>query len=111
VPVYVLLALTLAVGAAFPYTRRKLFEQSPIARARIGGLPAMTVICGSAAVVVLFGAYLLWNDPNASGTDRTPVWIFLALALAVTAYYFVLQALQRRRGKEISSGFDEIPVE
>ncbi|MEA2285588.1 MAG: hypothetical protein QOJ21_1631 [Solirubrobacteraceae bacterium] len=111
VPVYVLLALTLAVGAAFPYARRSLFEQSPIARARIAGLPAMTVVCGTAAVVVLFGAWLLWNDPNASGTDRTPVWIFLALAVAVTAWYFVLQAMKRRRGVDISSSFNEIPVE
>jgi amino acid transporter len=111
VPVYVLLALTLAVGAAFPYTRRSLYDQSPIARVRIGGLPAMSVVCAAGAIVVLFGAWLLWNDPNASGTDRTPIWIFLGLAIAVTAYYFVLQAMKRRRGVDISSTFDEIPVE
>ncbi|MEA2226685.1 MAG: hypothetical protein QOF04_315, partial [Solirubrobacteraceae bacterium] len=31
--------------------------------------------------------------------------------IAVTAYYFVLQAMKRRRGVDISSTFDEIPVE
>jgi amino acid transporter len=111
VPVYLLLALTLAVGAAFPFARRSMFAQSPIAHARMLGLPAMTVVCGVGVIVVIAGAVLLWTDPIASGTDRTPIWVFFALAALVTIYYFVLQRFKRHRGVEISSTFDEIPVE
>ncbi|MCU0313717.1 MAG: hypothetical protein MUC84_06605 [Solirubrobacteraceae bacterium] len=111
IPIYVAFAVSMAVGTVFPYARRELFEQSVVARARILGVPLMSVFCGLGTAIFVGWAVMVWNDPTASGTSRAPVWIAAIAAVAVLVYYVAFSAYKRSRGEDIGLRFKQIPVE
>jgi amino acid transporter len=105
-----------------PYTKRDLYEASPIAKYKIAGVPLIT-ICG-----VIFGAFLLFLlyqwllDPNAlygigwsinpDGYKNTTSLIFmgvmylLALIIYLGAWFY-----RKNQGIDLSLVYKEIPVE
>lgn len=95
----------------FPYARPELFNQSIVAKARIFGVPAMSIFCGLATLVFIGWAIMVWNDPTASGTSRVPVWVAAIAALVVLVYYVAFSAYKRSRGEDIGLRFKQIPVE
>lgn len=111
IPIYVAFAVSMAVGTVFPYARPELFNQSIVAKARIFGVPAMSIFCGLATLVFIGWAIMVWNDPTASGTSRVPVWVAAIAALVVLVYYVAFSAYKRSRGEDIGLRFKQIPVE
>ncbi len=97
-------------GAIFPWRRRRLYAESPIAR-RLFGLPAITVIG-----VLAFGVYLLFMIPlmlnDALGANaRTGIVATVVLALAPFLIYGISYVVNRRRGVDLSLAFRELPPE
>ncbi len=101
----------------FPSSRSQLFESSPAARSRLGGIPVMSI---TGAVSTLFFAamiYLLWNDTNAAGPLFTSegltreFWLVLGIVLAGTAWYLGARTYRRRQGIDLDLAFRQIPIE
>lgn len=111
VPLYFLLAVTMAVGAVFPFARRHFFDQSVVRDEKIFGIPAMTIVCGIASILLVGWTVMLWNDPVASGTDRTPIWVAAGILGGIALYYFGLRYYKLRQGEDISVTFKRIPIE
>ncbi|MEW5987149.1 MAG: APC family permease [Chloroflexota bacterium] len=105
-----------------PYTRRDLYNASPIAKYKVAGVPLITV-CG-----VIFTAFLLFLlyewflDPNAlygigwsinpNGYKNTTSIIFMGVMyLLALAIYLGAVAYRRGRGVDIRLVYKEIPVE
>jgi amino acid transporter len=116
-------ALVVVWGAAmvaavlFPRTRRELFQASPAASSRIGGVPVMVV---SALVSLAFFAlvlYLLWNDPIAAGPMFTldhlsrEFWIVLGIVVFGVAWFLGTRRYRRRQGIDVDLAFRQIPIE
>ncbi|HEX5145718.1 MAG TPA: hypothetical protein VFV85_01745 [Conexibacter sp.] len=111
VPLFIGIGITMLVGVFFPYTRRDLIEQSTIADARIFGVHKMTITCALGTAIMAFWTWLMLEDPIASGTDRTPLWVTAGIAVAIALYYVGLRVYRRRQGEDISVAFKRIPVE
>jgi basic amino acid/polyamine antiporter, APA family len=127
------LASTLVIAVTFlgstiaaivlPYTKKDLYEASPIAKYKVAGVPLIT-ICG-----VIFAAFLLFLlyewllDPNAlygigwsineNGVKNTTSLIYmgvmylLALAIYLSARYY----RRTKEGIDLGLIYKEIPVE
>ena len=111
VPLFVAIGLTMLVGTFFPYTRKELIEQSIVADKKWFGIHRMSILCGAGTIIMAFWSWLMWDDSIASGTDRTPIWVTLGIVAAITIYYFVLRAIKRREGEDITVTFKRIPIE
>lgn len=97
-------------GTIFPWRRRQLYEESPVAR-KLGGFPAITVI-GILSFIVYVGFLipLLVNDTL--GANATPGLVaMVVIALLPFAIYGISFAINRRRGIDLGIAFRELPPE
>jgi amino acid transporter len=116
-------ALVVVWGAAmvaailFPRSRRELFQASPVAGSRIGGVPLMVV---TAVISLLFFAlvlFLLWNDPVAAGPMFTlghlsrEFWMVLGIVVFGVAWFLGTRRYRRRQGIDVDLAFRQIPIE
>jgi basic amino acid/polyamine antiporter, APA family len=97
-------------GAIFPWRRRRLYQESPIAR-RWLGVPAIAVIGVLAVgVYLLFMVPLLVND--ALGANATPgIVAMVVIAVLPFLIYGVSYLWNRRRGVDLGLAFRELPPE
>jgi amino acid transporter len=103
--------ITMLAGIVFPWTRRDMFERTPVARWRVGGIPAMSVFCALSAAFFAWAFYLLWNDPIAAGHDAIDIWPVVALFAAGVVWYLATRAYRQRGGLRVDLAFREIPIE
>ncbi len=105
-----------------PYTKKDLYEASPIAKYKVAGVPLITV-CG-----VIFAAFLIFLlyqwllDPNAlygigysinengykNGTSLIFMGVMYLLALGI---YLGAKMVRKNQGVDIDMVYKEIPVE
>jgi basic amino acid/polyamine antiporter, APA family len=127
------LASTLVIAVTFlgstiaaillPYTKKDLYEASPIAKYKIVGIPLIT-ICG--VIFAAFLVFLLYQwllDPNAlygigwsineKGVKNTTSLIFMAVMylLALGIYLGAHWYRKRKEGIDLGMIYKEIPVE
>ncbi len=99
-----------------PYTKRDLFEASPIAKYRVLGVPLITI---AGVIFGLFELFLLYQwiiDPNnlygISYRNTASVIFLLALYGIALAIYLGVRAYRRsREGVDIGMIYREIPAE
>ena len=103
--------ITMLAGVVFPWTRRDLFERSPVARWRVAGIPLMSVFCALGAAFFAWGIYLLWNDPIAAGHDAIDIWPVVGLFAAGAVWYVGTRWYRQRQGLRVDLAFREIPIE
>jgi amino acid transporter len=111
VPLTISWAIALLGGVFYPLYRKHLFERSPIAKQRLFGLPTMSVVCFFGFVFMSWACYNLLIDPVAAGHDPVQLAIAGAVVVAGLAFYFVMKAIRRSQGVDITQAFKEIPVE
>jgi amino acid transporter len=97
-------------GAVFPWRRRDLYEDSPVA-GNLGAIPRMAIIgVLSAIVYVLFLVPLLINDDL--GANATPgIVAMITIALLPFVVYGISYAVNKSRGVDLSLTFRELPPE
>ena len=104
------------LGTAFaatilPWRRPRIFENSPIARYRVAGVPLISI---GGAVTFLFLAWLLylWLRDDVYGVNNPTslryMGILYALALVI---YVVAKVVRSRQGIDLKRIHQEIPVE
>ncbi len=97
-------------GMIFPWRRRRLYQDSPIAR-RFLGVPAIAVIGFlSVGVYLLFMIPLLVNDDL--GANATPgIVAIVVIAVLPFLVYGASYFWNRRRGVDLGLAFRELPPE
>lgn len=111
VPLTIAWGIALLGGVFYPLYRKHLFIHSPIAGQRLLGLPAMSVICALATFFMGCAVINLLLDPVAAGHDTVQLAIVGGVILTGLMFYFVMKAIRRSQGVDITQAFKEIPVE
>jgi APA family basic amino acid/polyamine antiporter len=101
-----------AVAAAIlPWRRRRIFENSPIARYRVAGVPLVTV-GGVVTLGFLVWMLVLWLKDDVYGVNNpTSLWYMGALYGLAVVIYAVARVVRRRQGVDLRAIHAEIPVE
>jgi hypothetical protein len=94
-----------------PYRKKRLYENSPIARYKVAGIPLITV---TGAVTAAFLGFNLWhwftNDLYAVN-NSTSLWFMAAMYGLALVIYVVAWFVRRSQGINLSAIHREIPVE
>jgi APA family basic amino acid/polyamine antiporter len=106
------IAVTMVAAAILPWVEREMYASSPIARFRVGPVPAITV----AAVVFLgFAVYLdvqfLKSDKLGINGTRGLVFVASVYALALVVYVVAKLYRKHREGMDLAVVYRELPVE
>ncbi len=104
-------SVVLAAGIFFPYMRPHIYEKSPISHRKILGLPMMTVACGLGFLASQFYFWTLWSDPSAAGHAPEQLAIVGGVFVIGLVFYFVMKAIRRSQGVDVTLAFKEIPIE
>jgi amino acid transporter len=105
---------TCIAAAILPWRRRDIYQQSPIARYKIAGIPAITV---TAVVSAIFLAFMIveWSFNTIYGTAFSiNIWspiYFLGTYLFALVIYLVARTVRRNQGIDLDRIHKEIPVE
>lgn len=107
---YVFVTTALA-GALLPYRAKALYEASPGAAYKIGGIPLVTIL-GLIGFVVGGSMVLIFMFYSALGLTSQLAYevVFGVLAVAIV-WYILAKAIQRSRGIDVAFAFKEIPPE
>ena len=105
---------TVVAAAILPWRRKDIFENSPISRFRIAGIPVITITGVVSAIFLLF-MLAEWSFNDVYGTSfkingASPKY-FLATYLVAIAIYVVARVVRKRQGIDLARIHREIPVE
>jgi APA family basic amino acid/polyamine antiporter len=98
-----------------PYTKKDLYEASPIAKYKIAGIPLISVM---GTIFGLFLVFLLYEwiiDPNGlygiSYKNTASVIFMAAMYLLAVVIYVVAKLVRKSQGVDLNLVYKEIPVE
>lgn len=103
-------------GAIFPRTRREVYQTSPIAKYKVGGIPLIT-ICG--IIAVAFSLWMLFyyiTQPFLGIVDFSKgfdgvksLLLMLVIFFGWVAYYFIRRWYLRGKGVNLELAYKEVP--
>ena len=107
---------TVVAAIILPWRRKDLYEASPIARYKVGGVPLITVV---GVVTAAFLIFMLWewsfNSSDLYGTtfSSTPnsVYYFVATYVVAIVIYVAARIIRKRQGIDLDRIHHAIPVE
>jgi APA family basic amino acid/polyamine antiporter len=113
--------LTCIAGALLPYRAKELYEASPGAKYKLGGMPLITVlgVLGGVVGVLMVAAFLLapqlgvlgnWNFENFPSNLWAQIIAF-GIILISLIWYLLAKNAQKARGINVDYAFKEIPPE
>jgi APA family basic amino acid/polyamine antiporter len=105
---------TVIAAAIMPWRRKDIFENSPIARFKVAGIPVITITGVVSAIFLLF-MLAEWSFNAVYGTSfslnaSSPIY-FLVTYLVAIAIYVVARVVRKRQGIDLARIHREIPVE
>jgi APA family basic amino acid/polyamine antiporter len=94
-----------------PWRRRAVFESSPSARYKVGGIPLVTI--GSLITLGFLGWLLyLWLRDDVYGINNPTSLVYMGILYALALVIYVISRVVRsRQGVDLSRIHQEIPVE
>ena len=107
---------TVVAAVILPWRRKDLYEASPIAQYKIGGVPTITVVAVITAIFLLFMLFeWSFNADNLYGTSfqktTNSVIYFVATYVVAIAIYVAARIIRSRQGIDLRRIHHEIPVE
>jgi amino acid transporter len=107
---------TVVAAIILPWRRKDLYEASPIARYKIAGVPAITIVGVITGVFLVFMLYeWSFNSADLYGTtfQSTPnsVYYFVATYVVAVVIYVVARIVRSRQGIDLRRIHHAIPVE
>lgn len=113
--------VTCIAGALLPYRARELYESSPGAQYKLGGIPLVTVLgtIGGILGTLMVLAFLFspslgvlgnWNFEDFPANLWAQIIAF-AIILVSAIWYFLAKNAQKARGINVEYAFKEIPPE
>jgi amino acid transporter len=105
---YAVIALSVAI---FPYTKwRTLLDTLPkFMRARIAGVPAITIISAVGAIILFYAAYAVSVNPLLTANANLAAILFGSIFVGGIILYYIGKAYWAKKGIDITLGFKEIP--
>src|SRR5256885_1747738 len=105
---------TVIAAAILPWRRKDIYENSPISRFRVAGIPVITITGVVSAIFLLF-MLVEWSFNSVYGTSfsinsASPIY-FAGTYLVAIAIYVVARVVRKRQGIDLSRIHREIPVE
>jgi basic amino acid/polyamine antiporter, APA family len=102
---------TLIAGMILPYRKRELYENSAVARYRIGPVPLITICSGLAALFLGWNIYE-WLTNSVYGVNNKTSLVFMgAMYVLAIVLYVTAKLVRRRQGINLNMVYGEIPVE
>jgi amino acid transporter len=106
----IVLGLMAFAAAIFPFTKRDVYEASP-AKYEILGIPAITITGVLALITMIWVGYRTAVDPVFGANSVAAITVMVGTFVVAIIWYFVARAVQNRRGVDLDSRFEEIPIE
>jgi amino acid transporter len=105
---------TVIAGAIMPWRRKDIFENSPIARFKLAGIPVITITGVVSAIFIVF-MLAEWSFNAVYGTSfslnaSSPIYFAVTYLVAI-AIYVVARVVRKRQGIDLARIHREIPVE
>ncbi len=108
-------ATTGLAAMVFPYTKKQMFEQSPGAKWRIGGLPAIVITGAITLFVQVLFLYAFFAIPGVglslTPSSIVPISVVFGILAGGIIYYVIMNQYQKSKGINIGMLFNEIPPE
>jgi hypothetical protein len=107
---YVFVGTALA-GALLPYRAKALYEASPGAAYKVGGIPAVTIVglLGTVAGVVFL--FLFLTNSSLGLTSDLAYRVVAGILIFALGWYLVTKYVRRSSGINVDYAFKEIPPE
>jgi APA family basic amino acid/polyamine antiporter len=106
---FILVALAAIVT---PFTRRSLFESAPkMVRARIAGVPAITIVGVIMLLSWAFVLYVAFTTTAFGQIGVKPLIEAFAVPIAGVIYYVIVRIVRAQQGIQLNAAFQEIPPE
>ncbi|MGH2525382.1 MAG: APC family permease [Actinomycetota bacterium] len=94
-----------------PYRKKRLYENSPIARYKVAGIPLITVTGAITALFLGFNLYHWFTNDLYAVNNSTSLWFMAAMYGLAIVIYVVAWFVRRSQGINLSAIHREIPVE
>jgi amino acid transporter len=107
---------TAIAAMILPYRKKRLYENSAMARYKIGGIPLITVTGALTALFIGYNLYKwLWpplDEGNLYAINNSDSLLFMgAMYLLALVIYLVAKVVRKGQGIDLSAIHKEIPVE
>jgi len=107
---------TVVAAIILPWRRKDLYDASPVARYKIGGIPTITIVGVITAIFLLFMLYeWSFNAADLYGTSfqstLNSVYYFVATYVVAIVIYVAARIIRSRQGIDLRRIHHEIPVE
>jgi amino acid transporter len=102
---------TAIAAIVLPWRKPQLYENSPLARYKVAGIPLISI---SGAVTALFLAFNLWkwlDDELYAVNNKTSLAFMGSMYVIALVIYLVAKVVRRRQGIDLTAVHTEIPVE
>ena len=94
-----------------PYRKKRLYENSPIARYKVAGIPLITITGAITAAFLGFNLYHWFTNDLYAVNNSTSLWFMAIMYLLALVIYVVAWFVRRSQGINLSAIHREIPVE
>lgn len=103
--------ITCLAGALLPYRAKDVYESSPGAQYKVGGIPLVTIL-GGVGFVLGTAMLIMFMFDARLGLTSTLAYSVVFGVLAVSAvWYFIARNMQKSKGINVDYAFKEIPPE
>jgi len=97
-------------GIRFPYKMKEVYSASPIAKHKIGGVPAIVLTGIGGVIFSLFLLYFYATVPALGLQNPTSVGIVVAVYVVLLVYYYATRWYRKKyQGIDIDLAFKEVP--
>ncbi|OGO74902.1 MAG: hypothetical protein A3K45_04100 [Chloroflexi bacterium RIFOXYC12_FULL_59_14] len=103
--------ITCLAGALLPYRAKDVYEASPGAKYKVGGIPLVTILGALGFVLggVMVMMFMLY--PQLGLTSALAYWVVFGVLAFSWIWYMIVKNAQKSRGINVDYAFKEIPPE
>jgi hypothetical protein len=110
---FISMFIMVAVAAiVFPITRKEVFDIAPdFVKKKVASIPVVSIVGVISLIFNLWTASLIFQYPSVSGYSPTAFYVITAITIVALVYFFVVRAIQSRRGIDIDLAYKTLPPE
>ncbi|HEY8681089.1 MAG TPA: APC family permease [Candidatus Dormibacteraeota bacterium] len=102
---------TIVAAAILPWRRKDIYDQSPIARYSIAGIPALTIASVITGAFLVFNLYEWVKDPTYGVNNAQSFILMGSMYVLAIAIYVAARIIRSRQGIDLRKIHEAIPVE
>ena len=103
--------ITCLAGALLPYRAKDVYESSPGAAYKLGGIPLVTILGGLGFILGTAMLIMFMFDPRLGLTSPLAYQVVIGVLAVSAIWYFISKNMQKSKGINVDYAFKEIPPE